>query len=451
MTTTTLPPSRGSSTKISAASLASHTRSDRNRAVDLYRVVAMVAVAIGHWLALVAVTGPDGELVTGNALEFVPSMAWVTWLLQVMPLFFVVGGFSSALSLDSHRARGGRPQDWVAARMRRMLAPAVVLAGVWLAILVAGTLVGVGALVGAGAIAAAIPLWFLANYTIDTALAPYLLPRFRHHPARLAVSLLGAFALFEALRFAGVPVLPHVNWVIGWLLFQVAGFAWCDGLLPAGRRLAAVGVALWGAAAAAVAFGPWPVAMVHHPGLENSPTHPPSLALLLFGAAFSTTALVFAPTVTAWLARSPKAWTAVVAANSAAMSIYLWHMTAAVAATAVFHALGLVPSVTVGSADWWLAKGPMIGLSMLILAPIVAVVAKVERRALLAPRQPWPGGAASMMVVAAVISIAVKLWSGGGVVRVAIGTTVLLIVWFGWLRTPTQNETGDRELVETTT
>ena len=36
------------------------------------------------------------------------------------------------------------------------------------------------------------------------------------------------FLAIEATRFAGVPYLPQVNWVLGWLLFQVAGFAWRD-------------------------------------------------------------------------------------------------------------------------------------------------------------------------------------------------------------------------------
>ncbi len=86
MTTTTSP---------SVADLAATTKSDRNRAVDFYRAAAMVAVAVGHWAAIAIAVGPDGDLITGNALEFAPSMSWITWLFQVMPLFFVVGGFSS--------------------------------------------------------------------------------------------------------------------------------------------------------------------------------------------------------------------------------------------------------------------------------------------------------------------------------------------------------------------
>ena len=120
MSTTLLSPTTGSAPATSVKDLAGAAKADRNRAIDLYRALAMLAVSIGHWAAIVMTTDADGELVTGNALEFAPSMSWLTWILQVMPLFFVVGGFSSAMSLDSHNAKGGRPQDWVAARLRRM-------------------------------------------------------------------------------------------------------------------------------------------------------------------------------------------------------------------------------------------------------------------------------------------------------------------------------------------
>ena len=95
---TPLAPAQDGSS-VSLADMAASAKSDRNRAVDFYRALAMLAVAFGHWLALVAVEDSAGELVGGNALEYVPALGWATWLLQVMPLFFVVGGFSSACLL----------------------------------------------------------------------------------------------------------------------------------------------------------------------------------------------------------------------------------------------------------------------------------------------------------------------------------------------------------------
>ena len=54
-------------------------------------------------------------------------------------------------------------------------------------------------------------------------------------------------------------------------------------------------------AVAAVTVGPYPVSMVHFPGLgELSPTHPPSPALLLFDGASSATALAAATPVRPW-------------------------------------------------------------------------------------------------------------------------------------------------------
>lgn len=415
------------------ADLAAGVRADRNRAIDAYRALAMLAVAIGHWAAISVALDDDGALRAGNALAEAPQLAWITWVFQVMPLFFVVGGFSSAMSLDAHARSGGRGADWVAARLRRMLAPAVVLGATWLGILAVGTAVGAGGVVAAGAVAAAITLWFLANYTIDTAIAPIVLPAFRRRPRRFVVSALAVFAVVEALHFNGLPLIGQVNWILGWLLFQVVGFAWRDGLLPTRRRIVAVAATLWAAAVTAVAVGPWPIAMVHHEGLTHSPTHPPSVALLLFGGVYAATAVALAPWFSARLARSPRAWAAVVAGNAVSLTVYLWHFTAFVAAAAGFHALGWLPTASVASAAWWLQKLPMMGAATAVLAVIVALVSGVERRALLAPRQPWRGNEASMLVAAALVSAGVKVWGLGSAPAVAIGSGLVLLVWFGVL------------------
>ena len=431
----------------SVAELAAGAKADRNRAIDFYRAVAMVAVAVGHWMAMHVALDADGGLVAGNALEVAPGMAVMTWIFQVMPLFFVVGGFSSAASLDaftSDAERARRPQDWVAARLRRMLAPTMALATTWAVLLAGGYLLGVGHLVGVGATAAAIPLWFLANYTIDTAIAPFVLPAFRKHRVLVPTIGVAAFVGFEIARFAGVPVLPQLNWVLGWLLFQIAGFAWRDGLLPRGRTLAAAAAGLWTLAITAVVVGPWPVSMVHFPGLENSPTHPPSLALMLFGAAYSSTAILIAPAISRWLAARPVAWAGVVAANAVAMSVYLWHFTAAIAASAVFYALGWLPTAAVGTGAWWLQKLPLLGLSTILLAAIVAKVMPIERNSLLAERTPWIGGVASLFATAAVLSTSLKQWAHGDLTQVTICLGVVLAVWHGVLKDDSLSRTFRR-------
>ncbi len=422
-----------SATRPKASDLAAAARPDRNRAVDAYRALAMLAVALGHWAAIAIWLDSDGNIVGGNALELAPSMAWITWFFQVMPLFFVVGGFASAMSLDSHNTRGsGNSAEWIAIRLRRMVAPAVALATTWLVLMTVGAISGQMALASAGLVGAAIPLWFLANYTIDTAIAPYLLPHFRRSPGRVGAIMVATFLSLEVARFAEVPLLPQLNWVLGWLMFQTLGFAWRDGLLPMGRTMAAVAASSWLAAVSAVAFGPWPVSMVHFPGLANSPTHPPSLALLLFGFAYSTTAIWAAPAVTRFLSSKgagQRAWTGVVGGNSMAMSVYLWHMTAAVIGTAAVWKLGWIPTADVGTSSWWVQKLPHVAISAVSLVGLVAMFGRVERRALLGGVAPWSLGPASTVGVALVVSTALKAWSDGNASTALIGCIVLVVAW----------------------
>jgi peptidoglycan/LPS O-acetylase OafA/YrhL len=412
---------------LNLTALAAVAKPDRNRAADAYRAVAMVAVALGHWLVIAIGTNVDGDLVALNALEVAPQLSWLTWVFQVMPLFFVVGGFASAMSLDAHWGRNGRSQDWIASRLRRMVAPTAVLAVVWLVIIAAGTAFGAGGIVTAGAVGAAIPLWFLANYTIDTAFAPTVFSALRAHRNRTVAVLLTTFAIVEGLHIAGVPFVQHINWVLGWMLFQVGGFLWRDGVLPTGRRMFAYAAGLWIAATALVAFGPWPMAMIHVSGVPFSATHPPSLALVTFGAAFSATAIAAAPAVTRFLAGNGRAWSTVVAGNAVSMSTYLWHFTAMVGASAVFYVVGWLPSAAVGTTDWWFQKAPLVVLAFALLVPIVSLVSKVERKALLAPTASWAGSARTAVATAALVSASLKLWSIGNITGAIVGMVGLVI------------------------
>ena len=413
----------------------------RNRAVDFYRAAAMGVVALGHWLGMVAVLD-HGKLDGGNLLDFSPQYWWITWIGQVMPLFFFVGGFASATSLRSAERKGIPPADWIATRLRRMVTPAAALAAFWaVALCLAGPLGGFG-VASMGAAGAAIPLWFLANYAIDTALAPFTFRWFRSRPLVLVGVLAAAFALAEVASFAGIPYVPQVNWIIGWLGFQVAGFAWQDGRLPTGRRLAGLAAACWVLAIAAVHLGPWPAVMLHHGGLDHSPTHPPSTALLLYGFAYSLTAAALAPAVTRWLERSPRAWRTTIAANGVAMSVYLWHMTAAVVVAGIAYVVGLLPNVEPGTSAWWLTKLPFLLLNLAVLVPIVRRVAPIEQRALLGGTVHWRWGLPSLLAVAALLSVSIKAWSTEQPAVLVAGLVGTLCTWHFALARQSQTSTS---------
>ena len=71
------------------------------------RVVSILVVVFGHWL-MAAVVIEDGELIPGHLLEMADWTHPLTWIFQVMPLFFLMGGYSNALSWRSARRRSER-------------------------------------------------------------------------------------------------------------------------------------------------------------------------------------------------------------------------------------------------------------------------------------------------------------------------------------------------------
>ena len=114
----------------SARELADRTPSSRNRYLDLLRFVSIAAVVLGHWL--IAVLGfRDGAFVGENLLEIYPDAQIGTWLFQVMSIFFLVGGFTNALSWESGTKRGSSYGAWLQARYARLLRPALVFVAFW--------------------------------------------------------------------------------------------------------------------------------------------------------------------------------------------------------------------------------------------------------------------------------------------------------------------------------
>jgi hypothetical protein len=344
----------------------------------------MCAVALGHWLAAdVRIKG--GSLSGGNALNGMTTFHVLTWIFQVMPVFFCIGGFSNAASLDAHHRAGRSNGSWIRARLTRLTTPSVWLAGTWLTVMAIGHLLGVGKMADMAVGVAAIPLWFLANYVADTALSPITLKLYRTYGMKFVGALIGLFLVGEAARFPRIHYVPQLNIVLGWLLFQIIGFAWKDGHLPTGRKLFVFGATSWAIAGALVAFGPWPLSMVSVPGAKAqfANTWPPSLVLMFYGFGLCSFAIGAAPRISAFLTKNAKAWKIVVIANTMTMTSYLWHFTALSIAALALWKTGLLPTATVGSGAWWLQKLPLMGVAFVVLAAIIAMLSPKERKGLM--------------------------------------------------------------------
>ena len=368
----------------SISELAVRTPSTRRRHVDLLRAVAITAVVVGHWLVMTVVRTPDGHLTGFTALPQLTALHPLTWVFQVMPLFFLVGGVSNAISWTRHRDRGGDVRGWLLGRSARLFPPVTVL----LLTMAAGTLVARWAGLPEAFVTQVVdlvilPLWFLIVYLGVIALTPAMhrLHR-RYGPAVPALMLLGV-VLGDVLRLTtGVELTAAGNFAFGWLAIHQLGFAWEDGSLRLTRRRAAVLLA--GALAALVLLttvGPYPVSMVSVPGAGIQNPSPPSLALMALAAVQVGLAVLVAGPADRWLARR-RPWTAVVAVNSMVLTVYLWHVVAAFVGSVVLDAVGLLPSGDVGSSAWWWGRVPWLAALAVVLVAFMAVFGRVETRAM---------------------------------------------------------------------
>ncbi|MEO3810465.1 acyltransferase [Sphaerisporangium sp. B11E5] len=356
---------------------------ERDRQIDLVRGLAIVMVVVGHWLAI-HVTHDGGRYQGGSVLELVPWTHPLTWVFQVMPLFFLVGGYANAASLRSHVRRGGNAAGWALGRAVRLVWPTTVLVCVLAAAALTARAAGADpGLVGTAVWLATIPLWFLVAYLAVVFLTPFMYALHRRAGLAVPVGLAAVVGLVDLARLGfGVPYIGTANYLLAWLAVHQTGFVMRDGGLPSrwGIPMAAGGVA---ALVLLTVPGPYPVSMVGIGGEQNQNTAPPTLALLALAVAQTGIVLATREPARRWL-RRPRPWAAVVAVNSVVLTLFLWHMTAAVIGVLLLYGTGALPPAAPVSPLWLALRVPWLATLALILAALVAAFGRFERRAALA-------------------------------------------------------------------
>ncbi|MEU8128619.1 acyltransferase [Micromonospora sp. NPDC049049] len=402
--------------------LAEHTPAGRERYVDLLRALAITMVVFGHW-GVTAIGRDSSGQVTGHSA--LGDLRWaypLTWLAQVMPVFFLVGGYANAASLTRLRARGGDAAGWLIDRSARLVRPTSTL----LLVLTAGA--AVAWLRGTDPTRirevfwfATIPLWFLVAYLAAVALTPPMYALHRRFGLTIPLALVALVGLGDLGRLTGPEALSYGNYLFGWLAVHQLGFAWHDtrrtpppaagppgdtaataseagpppaagpsahdrpGVrrwrrLPTSRRAGLVFLA--GGLATVLLLtgpGPWPVAMLHVPGERLDNAAPPSLALLAVAAGQLGLILLLSGPAERLLCRTGP-WSLVIGVNLVVLTVFLWHLTAAILLIGVLDAIGALPTPAVGSAAWWAWRVPWLLLLSAVLAVLVAIFGRVEAR-----------------------------------------------------------------------
>jgi len=391
------------------------TRTPRDVSIDVARAWCLVVV-VGLHALMVGVSVAGGAPVLENAMDGWGGFAALTWVAQVMPLFFVLGGFSSITQWTRLRERGVPAHDYVALRMRRLLPPALGAMGVTAAALLVLTVAGVpGEVVAVAGFRMSQPLWFLGVYVLCTALVPLLTAAHRAAPRLSVLALLALVVGVDAARIStGVEAIGFANLLFVWLLMQQLGFHLADGRVATNRRpLLAVAAASLGALLALCAGGVYLFDLY-----EN--LNPPTAALVLLGVAQLCLFQLARPMLRRLHRIRPIA-SIVTAIGARAMTIYSWHML-------VLIGLAGLLLVTVGDAlpaplteAWWVTR-PLWFAAVALGVIIVAALAGRREAATDSGRSARPTPLASAVT-------AVLLAAAGVLLVLLLGAAPA--AWFG--------------------
>ena len=362
------------STRLSrAARVDAATPASRNRVVDFLRAAAITVVVLGHW-TIIAVDA-DGGIQPHGVLDGARWTHPLTWLFQVMPIFFLVGGYSNALSWRSARRKDLSYGQWLRTRLRRLGIPLIPLLLAWLVIGVVAVVAGAPHVtVQLASQMALIPTWFLAAYLMVILVAPPCLVLWERFGW---FSILGGVALAGAVDALSLvtdqPLLGYPNYLLVWAAFHQVGYAWLDGRLSgAGRRLLLAAIGLVGLLLL-VLVGPYPVSMITSAADDISNSSPTRITMAFLGMLQAGLVLSLERPLTALL-RRPGLWFLTVLVNQRIMTWFLWHLTVMVGLAHLLLALdarAVLPEPLTGL--WW-ATRPVWALVLLALTGLVVLV-----------------------------------------------------------------------------
>jgi hypothetical protein len=391
--------------------LARATPADRDRTIDFLRAASIVAVVFGHWFIGI-IHWRGGLIWTTNAVG-VTSWLWLgTWVFQVMPVFFFVGGFSNLVSLESARSHGRGTASWLRGRLERLLRPSLVFLGVWTAVQIALHLTDVGAPGGPtvwgdtrllrgmkppGATVPFGPLWFLGVYIVVVAIAPLTVALDRRFGVRAPVAMAAGAVAADVVGFGlGHPGVRWFNVAFVLLFAHQLGHLCADGRLERASRWVFWSMVAGGLLGlvlltndwifrpfGAVRFewfptiGAYPKSLLGTDVEPISNAYPPTVCFLLGGVWSIGAVMLLRPTLRRWLERD-RPWRTTIAVNAMIMTLFLWHMTAYLLAIIALWPLGFGRQAD-STARWW-AERPVWELAPAgILAVIVVLVGRFER------------------------------------------------------------------------
>ncbi|CQD17851.1 acyltransferase family protein [Mycolicibacterium conceptionense] len=366
----------------SPAEVEAQTPAGRDRAIDVIRIASLVGVVFGHTIMATS-TIRDDVFIWSNLLTESTVFQALTWVFQIMPLFFFAGVAASVQSWNPGSSWGG----WLLKRCTRLYRPVFYYLAFW-TVALAGLRFVLPEHVYEPIAGISIQLlWFLGAYVLVLAAVP-LLARITT-AGQVTGAIVGTYAFIAAvdairINIDGYASLGYLNTVV-WLIPGVFGVAYRRHLLTSAAALK-VGLGMLGVNLALLYFGPYELSLV---GIETQHLKnmtPPSLLLAGHAIMMCAFAIAAAPAINRW-AQRPRVWWLTAIGNSGAMTLYLWHMPLLLGLHLVFDYLG---------ADRYDPSAPgFVALSLLqlaLMAGMVAIAFTVLRPLENNPLPLWDGG-----------------------------------------------------------
>lgn len=346
----------------------------RDDLIDLLRSLATTTVVLWHWVFTILVWREDGPH-ADNPIGYVSGLWSLTWVLQVMPLFFVAGGYVHARAWRRDRGTPGAWASFVKRRAIQLGVPALVLIGVVSAAGIAIALLHEGGdpWVPRAVTLVLSPLWFLAVYMVLVATVPIWDRLDRRWGELVPIGLAVATMGIDLLRFRfGYPQAAWVNMILVWGAAHQVGWSW-ERLRRAPKRFGHALMLIGFAALVGLTnMGLYPRSMVGTTSAVDrfSNMGPPTLpivALLIFQVGL---VLANRERIIAW-ADNHRVQRFVAWLSANAMPLFLWHT---VGFALFYAAMRLVTDVPEEpSAVWWITRplwvlGPALATLPLLVA-----------------------------------------------------------------------------------
>jgi hypothetical protein len=352
---------------------------ERDRYADFLRAGSILVVVLWHWAFTILIWTPQGPLAT-SPLGFTTGLWVLTWLFQVLPLFFYVGGYVHLRAWHRARDRGEHLGHFVHRNLRRLALPASVLATVWIGLGVALWAAFGLEWIGRAVLLVISPLWFIGVYLVLIALIPLWFALCRRFGPVAYVWMVGLVVIVDILRFrAGYEHLAYVNMLLVWGLAFMAGFSY-EALVRAPRQIdaALMWAGLFGLVGL-VGSGLYPGSMVGVPG-QTSNMAPPTLCIVALLAFQMGVAEMGRPSLERWLER-PGPSRAVEIVTRFAMPLFLFHTTGMAIGRGLIYAWnGELAEATVPDLRWWLERPLYIAVSLACTLPVIWLFGRYGRR-----------------------------------------------------------------------